>query len=96
MYPPKCVASPGTSNDPDYVPDLVELSEQRQIKLVCTKQLETHLFNFNLFLQSLDGGNMGDEHAKQIVQDVKRIFLVLEMKKLEDLFIKNNFRNKYL
>ena len=45
---------------------------------------------------SLDGGDKGEDHAKQIVQDVKRIFQVLEMRKLEDLFIKNNFRNKYL
>ena len=45
---------------------------------------------------SLDGGNKGEEHAKQIVQDVKRIFQALEMKKLDDLFIKNNFRNQFL
>ena len=96
MYPPNCVGSPGTSNDPDYIPDLVELSEQRQLEIVCTEELESHLFNFNLFLKSLDGGNKGDDHAKQIVQDVKRIFQALEMKKLEDLFVKNNFRNKYL
>ena len=95
MYPPNCVESPGTSNDPDYIPDLVELSEQRQIEIACTEELESHLFNFNLFLKSLDGGNKGDDHAKQIVQDVKRIFQALEMKKLEDFFVKNNFRNKY-
>ena len=29
-------------------------------------------------LKSLDGGNKGDEHAKQIVQDVKHIFQALE------------------
>ena len=84
MYPSNCAESPGTSNDPDYVPELVELSEQRQIGIVCT-----YLFNFNLCLK-------GNDHAKQIVHDVKRIFQELEMKKLEDLFVIYNFENKYL
>ena len=44
----------------------------------------------------MDGGNKGDDHAKQIVQDVKRIFQALEMNKLEDLLVKNNFRNIYM
>ena len=72
----------------------MELPEQRQIEVVCTEELEYYLFNFNLFLS--DGGNKGDDHAKHIVQDVKRILQALEIKKLEDLFIKNNVRNKYL
>ena len=96
MYPPICADSPGTSKDPDYVPNLVELSEQRQIEVVCTDELELLLYNFGLYLKSLDGGNKGVEHIKQIVHDVKRVFQALEMKKLEDLFIKNNFRSNYL
>ena len=40
MYPPICADSPGTSKDPDYVPNLVELSEQQQIEVVCTDELE--------------------------------------------------------
>ena len=43
IYPPNCVESLGTSNDPHYVADLVELSEQRQIEIVCTEELESHL-----------------------------------------------------
>ena len=46
MYPSNCAESPGTSNDSDYVPELVELSEQRQIEVVCT-----YLFNFNVCLK---------------------------------------------
>ena len=91
-----CAKSPGTSNDSDYVPDLVELSEQRQIEIICTEELESYLFNLNVFLRSLDGGNKDDDHVKKIVQYVKRIFQTLEMKKLEDLFLKNNLKNKYL
>ena len=82
VYPPQKQSERSIINtddkDPDYVPDIIELVKQRHIPIVCNVLLESFLGRFQRYLQGPDGGNKEISNAKQIVSEVRRMFVALK------------------
>ena len=100
IYPPQKQSEHSIINtddkDSDYVPDVIELVKKRHIPIVCNVLLESFLGRFQRYLQGPEGGNKEIRNAKQIVSEVRRMFVALKTLSLEELFEKNNIHDHYL
>ena len=84
------------TKDPDYVPDIAEAEQQREAQIFCSDEVNKVLDQFLRFLKGPDGGHKAIPTATQMVAEVRRMLLAINAFKIEDMFVKNIVRDKYL